>query len=82
MTPIEAHLKAYDLLDMALKARTSGKSVEAMRPDLEVLPREDLVMVAMALTVEAALVLTPRAERGRLHRRVQARRVEAMWAGS
>lgn len=82
MTPVELHLKAYELFDAALDAGTVEAAIEALRPELEVLPREELVRLAMALTVEGALKLTPPTDRPRLAKRIGHARLTAMWAGS
>ena len=82
MTPHEVHLKAYDVLEAALQAGTVEDAIEPMRAELEVLSRDELVRVAMALTVEAALKLQRPADRARLARLLQQSRLEAMLAGS
>jgi hypothetical protein len=82
MTPEAVHLVAYDLLEAALDAGTVEAAVEPLRAELEVLPREELVRVAMALAVEGALQLPGKAGRARLAQRIQHARLNAMWAGS
>jgi hypothetical protein len=82
LSRIDVHMAAYDAFEAALAARTIEAAIEPIRHVLEVLDREDLLRVAMALAVEATLRLTPPAERGRLLDRVQRARLETMLAGS
>lgn len=74
------HLIALDLLESAAMAGDVLTAVEAMRPDIEVMEREDLVRLAMALAVESGIKLTPLGvERVRLLDRIQHSRLEAQW---
>lgn len=82
MSSAAVHLVAYDLLEVALEAGSIGDAIEPLQRDLEVLPRDELVRVAMALAVEATLRLTPAGERPRLAERVQKARLHAMWSVS
>lgn len=80
MKPRDVQLVAYDVIEAALVAGAAESAVEAMRLELEVLSREDLLRVAMAIAAEATLVLTPRVDRPRLLDRTQRRRLHVMVA--
>jgi len=82
MSSADAVLKAYDALEAAARAGSIDEAVDAVRPDLEVLSREDLLRVALVLAVEPGQRLVPRADRSRLLERLQRMRLKAMWAGS
>lgn len=82
MTPADAVLKAYDVLDSALAAGTVEEAVGPVRADLEVLDRDDLLRVATALAVESTVRLTPRTDRPLLRERIGRARIATMWAGS
>lgn len=81
MKPLEVHLVALDVLEAALMASTIDEVVCAAKPDLEVLSREDLIRVAMAVGVEAVQA-TPCSHRPPLRQRVQGRRLIVMMDGS
>lgn len=81
MKALDVYLVALDALEAALQAGELAAAVEAVRPDLEVLSREDLLRVAMAIAAESALVLTPKAERPRFRDRLQRRRLHVMVSG-
>ena len=74
-----AHLKAQDLLRTALTASTMDQAWPALRADLEVLPREVLATVAMALVAEARVVVGRRDVEAAL-RRLEHRVLETMVA--
>lgn len=82
MTPYDVHLVAYDVLEAVLTADTVEEALEPMRLELEVLSREDLIRVAMAIAAESTRVLTPRVDRPRFAERLSRRRLIAMMAGS
>ena len=66
------------MLEEALRAGTIEAAVEPMRLGLEVLSRDDVIRVAMAIAVESASVLTPTKERPRFSERLGQRRLGAM----
>jgi hypothetical protein len=82
MTSAEVVLRALDLVEQALAAESNEAAIEAVRPDLEVLSRDDLVLVAMAVAVETSRRWVPPMYRAALAQRLQRVRVELMWAGS
>lgn len=82
MSSPAVHLVAYDVLEAALEAGTVEAAVGPMRLELEVLSREELLRVAMALAVEATLKLPRAADRARLRERLGQARLHAMMAGS
>ena len=78
MTPVEVHLKALEVLEAAAEAGEVEPAVAAMRLELEVLSREDLIRVAMALAVECALVIPGPAGRPGFRQRLGIRRTAVM----
>lgn len=82
MSSLEVHLKAYDVFEAVLVAGTVEAAIAPVRTELEVLPREELIRVAMALAVEGVLKLPSPPDRVRLLKRVQFARLQTMWAGS
>jgi hypothetical protein len=82
VTPLDVHLVALDVLEAALQAGDVATAVDPMRSDLEVLSRDDLIRVAMAVAAESTLILTPRRDRPRLLDRVQRRRLHVMVDGA
>jgi hypothetical protein len=76
----EVILVAYDVLEAALAAPNVEDAIAAMRPELEVRSREDLIRVAMALVGESAFFMQSPADRVRMLGRLQMRRLEAMVA--
>lgn len=79
--PHEAHLVALDVLEAALSASTVEDLVAAAKPDLEVLSREDLIRVVMAMGAEVVHV-TAMPGRQRVLEQVQRRRLAVMMDGS
>lgn len=79
---VEAMLKAFDVLDVVLDAEDLQAAADAARAELEVLPPEVLLRVAVAIAVESARNLQTVAGSAKLRRRVERARVEVMWAGS
>lgn len=79
--PREAHLVALDVLEAALSASTVEDLVAAAKPDLEVLSREDLIRVVMAVGAEVVHV-TAMPGRPRVLAEVQRRRLAVMMDGS
>lgn len=75
-------LQAYDLLELSMTAPTGPDAIRDVRAELEVMPREQLLQVALAITVEATNVLTHSADRPRFLRRLQHFRLEARWRAS
>lgn len=75
----DAHLVAFDALEAALTAGHPDRAWTPVREELEVLDRDSLLSVAIALTVEATLMILPSAaDRRRLLDRVQRRRLTVM----
>lgn len=81
MTPLEVHLRVLDVLEAALSASTVENLVAAAKPDLEVLSREDLIRVVMAVGAEVVHV-TALSGRPRVLEQVQRRRLAVMMDGS
>lgn len=79
--PYEAHLVALDVLEVALSASTVEDLVAAAKSDLEVLSREDLIRVVMAMGAEVVHV-TALSGRPRVLAEVQRRRLVVMLDGS
>ena len=77
----DAHLVAYDVLEAALTAGHPDRAWAPVREELEVLDRDSLLSVAVALTVEATLILPARGDRRRLLDRLQRRRLTVMVDG-
>lgn len=74
------HLRALDVLESAMAERPDPAALlEQHRPDLEVLSRDDLIRVVVAVAVEASVV-TGRTSRPRVRDRLAQRRLNAMWA--
>jgi hypothetical protein len=73
-------LLAYDVLEAALGAATVEDAIAAMRPELEVRSRDDLIRVAMALVGETTFFMQSPVDRARLLRLLRVRRLEAMVA--
>lgn len=71
-------LAAFDLLDLAFEAQSVPEAIAELKLDLEVLPRERLVRVAMALAIEPFLVVMPPVDRLRFRERLQRRRLMLM----
>ena len=69
---------AYDVLEAALLAGKPEAAWAPMREELEVLDRDSLLSVAIALTVEATLIVTPKVDQLRMRDRVQRRRLMVM----
>jgi hypothetical protein len=79
---LDLHLKAYDLMETALDASSVCDAIANVRADLEVLDRDTLLRVALAVTVESTWRLTPVVDRPRLRDRLQRARVRVLWEGS
>lgn len=62
---------ALRLVSVALRAESSEAAVSAVRADVEVLSREDLVRVVTALAVDIPLHRVPVAHRAKLLQRVE-----------
>jgi hypothetical protein len=69
------------VVEATLVAGTPQAAWSPVREELEVLDRDSLLSVAIALTVEAALILPVRGDRARLLDRVQRRRLTVMVDG-
>ena len=78
----EVVLRALELVGAALAAESEDAAIEVLRPDLEVLSREDLILVALALAVDIPRRRVPEAHRRKLAQRVEHARLEITWAGS
>ncbi|MBS45227.1 MAG: hypothetical protein CMH83_19060 [Nocardioides sp.] len=79
LSDAEVVLRAYEVIEAALDAGDHDSAVPRMRAELEVLDRESLLRVAMAIAGETALVLIPRKDRRRLQIRIQQRRLGVMF---
>lgn len=77
MGSLATHLRALDLLEVALSTPKVEDAWPELQADLEVWPREDLIRLAMALAVEAR-VLTPVAQRPAFRKRLEVRRLQTM----
>jgi hypothetical protein len=82
MAPVDLHLKAMDVLDVALAGRPDPAALrELVGADLEVLEREDLVRLVAVVVADVSLAIGPRT-RPDVRRRLGRMRLEAMWQGS
>lgn len=77
-----AVLRALALVDQALTADSDQEAADLIRPDLEVLSREDLMWLLMVVTIETSRRWVAPAHRGLLGRRVLAARAELPWRWS
>lgn len=66
---LDVHLKAYDLMELSLASATLREAIEQVRADLEVLDRETLLRVALAVTIESTWRFAPGVDRQRLRER-------------
>lgn len=82
MAHVDAVLRAYDVLEIALAADTIRDAAAAVRADIEVLDRDELVTVATAITVESTRQLLGPAEAKRLQKWLRFARLEHMWNAS
>jgi hypothetical protein len=82
MSNEDVHVVTYDVLDAAVSAGSILDAITAVRGDLEVLSREDLVRVAMALAVETTQKLIPPVDRPRFRDRLDRARLSVMWSGA
>lgn len=74
----DVKLKALELLELAMTAESAQAAVGPLRLDLEVLPRDELVRVAIALAVEATWILPHKVDRPRLAERLGRHRLMLM----
>lgn len=78
MSNVDVVLRSCDLLETAVVAPDLGTAMAAMRLELEVLSRDDLMLVASVLAWESTRVLTQSVDRARFRERVGRRRLNAM----
>lgn len=78
----EILLRTFDALEAAMVAESLEAAIAEVRGDLEVLPPEQLLLVATALAVEPARRLMAPVEVVRLRERVQRARLQVMWQAS
>ena len=80
MSKLDVMARAYELLDVSLAAEDTNAAAAAVLADLEVLPREELVRIALAVVVEVTHSLPQGVDRVRLKDRVAVRRAALPWA--
>jgi hypothetical protein len=80
MSKLDVLARAYELLETSLAEDDRPAAASAVLADLEVLPREELVRIAMVVVVEATHTLAKGADRVRLRDQVALRRAALPWA--
>lgn len=82
LSALDQNLRICDAVQASIEAASREEAIHAVRADLEVLDRDDLLAVATGLAVMPCRDLLPPSAIGTLHQRIQQRRLRLMWAGS
>ena len=82
LSSADVHLKVYDVLEAAMFGLNVQASIEAVRAELETLARDELLVVATALSVETTARLVPRSAKAELWTRLEKARLAVMWEAS
>jgi hypothetical protein len=78
----EVVLRALEVLAAAMEAESEEAAIAAVRADVEVLDRETLERVAVALAVMVPRQLVSPSHQVKLAQRAEHLRLELTWAGS
>jgi hypothetical protein len=75
-------IKALQIVSASLAAESEAEAIPMVRADLEVLSREDLLLVALVLATDIPWRRVPAAHRAKLRQRVDHSLLEISWVGS
>ena len=77
-----ALLRALALADQAMTAESDQAAADLIKRDLEVLSREDLIVLLLVVTIESTRRCVAPAHRAMMGRRILSARAELSWRWS